>query len=87
VIKGYVRNSKERSLPGQLSKVVIECDPHPENAMVWSTREEAKQACQVFASLDLSGDGCDCHRFRVEEMSSAQFVVACDCAPPGCPTS
>ena len=79
MIKMYVRNSKERPIPGQPSKVIIECDRHPENAIVWGTKEQAEHACRTFASLDLSADGCNCRNFRVEEMSAAQFVVVCDC--------
>ena len=79
MIKSYVRNAREMLKSGQESKVIIECDPWPENAMVWSTREEAEHACRTFASLDLSVEGCDPKNFRVEETSVAQFVVACDC--------
>jgi len=66
-------------MPGQQSKVLIECDPYPENAMVWNTKEEAEHACRIFASLDVLADGRNYKNFRVEEMSVAEFVVACDC--------
>ena len=50
VIKGYVRNSRERPIPG-------EWEPHPETAMVWGTKEQAERACRDFASLGLSVEG------------------------------
>ena len=77
MIKVYVRNSKEMPIPGQPSKVIIECDRHPGNALVWGTREQADHACRTFASLD-HADECNCRNFRVEEISAVQFVVACD---------
>ena len=80
MIKSYIRNAREMLKSGQQSKVVIECDPGPETAMVWSTKEEAEHACRTFASLDLSVDGCDCKNFRVEQ-TVEQFVVVCDCNP------
>jgi len=79
VIKGYVRNSRERPILGSPSKVVIEWEPHPEAAMVWGTKEQAERACRNFASLDFSVDGCHYKNFRVEQISVAQFVVAFDC--------
>jgi len=79
MIKSYVRNARERLIPGQQSKVIIECDPYPENAMVWGTKEQAEHACRTFASLDLLADRCDYKNFRVEETLVAQFVVVCDC--------
>ena len=78
MIKVYVRHGKEMPIPGQPSKVIIECDRHPDNAIVWGTKEQAEHACIIFASLDLSADGCNCRKFRVEEMSAVRFVVACD---------
>ena len=80
--KVYVRNSKEMPIPEQPSKVVIECDRHRENAIVWATEEQAERACRTFASLDHSADGCNGRNFRVEEMSAGQFVVACDSVVP-----
>ena len=81
VIKSYVRNAREMHKPGQQSKVIIECDPYPENAMVWNTKEEAEHACRSFGSLDLSVEGYEPKNFRVEETSVSQFVVVCDCIP------
>ena len=78
MIKVYVRHSKEMPIAGQPSKVMIECDRHRENAIVWGTKEQAEHACGIFASLDQSTEGCNCRNFRVEEMSAVQFVVACD---------
>ena len=81
MIKAYVRNSRERPVPGHPSKVIIEWDPQPENAMAWVTKEQAERACRNFTSLDLSADGYDYKNFRVEETSVAQFVVVCDWIP------
>ena len=79
--KSFVRNAREQLIPGQQSKVLIECGPYPENALVWDTKKEAEHACRTFASLDVLEDACTYKNFRVEETSVAQFVVACDCVP------
>lgn len=81
MIKSDVRNAREQLIPGQQRKVIVECDPHRENAMVWGTKEQAEHACRTFASLDLCADRYDYKNFRAEETLSAQFVVVCDCIP------
>jgi len=77
-MKVYIRNSKEMLILGQPSKITIECDRHPANAIVWVTREQAEHACRTFASLDHSTGEGSYRNFRVEEISAVQFVVACD---------
>jgi hypothetical protein len=80
MVKVYVRNSREIPIPGQPSKVVVECDRHRENAIVWDTKEQAGQACGIFASLDQPSDACNFRNFRVEQISAVQFVVVCESA-------
>ena len=54
MIKVYVRHSKEMPIAGQPSKVIIECDRHPENAIVWGTKEQAEPPiCEECAHANL----------------------------------